>query len=69
MTHTQKIRDILEKRGQISNFHAIERRLSLRLGARIFNLRAEGWKIETRKKKNKDTVYVLISKPKRRARR
>ena len=57
------IADILETHGQIDNFYAIETKLTYRLGARIHDLRALGWQIETEEKPNKNTYYRLVMKP------
>ena len=58
------ITDILDKR-QVDNFYAIHNRISLRLGARIWDLRNAGWQIETEERADKNTVYRLTSKPKK----
>lgn len=65
MKQTQVIGNILKKRGSVTNFYAIHNRISLRLGARIFDLRAKGWKIKTVKMRDRNTKYVLLAKPKR----
>lgn len=54
-----KIVERLKKYGYISNFWAIEKKVSYRLAPRISELRRAGWKIKTERKKNKDTFYVL----------
>ena len=38
---------LLRNYGYITNFYSINRRLSIRLGAIIHELRSEGWDIET----------------------
>ncbi len=58
-----RIIEILERDGQIDNFYAIGNRISLRLGARIWELRRAGWEIETDKRPDKNTVYRVIPKP------
>jgi hypothetical protein len=58
-----RITEILECDGQIDNFYAIHNRISLRLGARIWDLRTAGWEIDTEQREDKNTVYRLISKP------
>jgi hypothetical protein len=63
MTQTQTIAKILSSEGQIDNFRCIGERISLRTGARIWELRNRGWKIETIELPNKNTVYKLIAKP------
>ena len=62
-TQTERIADILIKEGKIDNFTTIQNRLSLRLGARIWELRNRGWEIRTEEQEDKNTVYHLISKP------
>jgi hypothetical protein len=54
----------LERDGQIDNFTAIHQRISLRLGARIWDLRHAGWQIETEELSDKNTVYRVIARPK-----
>jgi hypothetical protein len=61
-----RITEILERDGQITNFDAIHQRISLRLGARVHELRSAGWEIETKELPDKNTVYVLVSKPRAR---
>jgi hypothetical protein len=46
---------ILEKEGRIDNFYCIHNRLTLRLGAKIFDLRQAGWKFRTEMKEDKNT--------------
>jgi hypothetical protein len=54
---------ILERDGQIDNFQCIHNRLTLRLGARIFDLRQRGWEFRTEMKKDTNTVYVVTMVP------
>jgi Helix-turn-helix domain len=63
-TQLDRIIEILERDGQIDNFYAIHNRISLRLGARIWDLRARGYRIETEEKSDKNTIYRLIDTPK-----
>ena len=63
LTQTEKIADILVKEGKIDNFTTIQNRLSLRLGARIWELRNRGWEIRTEEQEDKNTVYRLVAKP------
>jgi hypothetical protein len=65
-TQCDRILEILETEGQIDNFRAIGQRISLRLGARIHDLRARGYEIETKELPDKNTVYRLIPKQERR---
>lgn len=62
-TQLDQIISILERDGQIDNFYAINNRISLRLGARIWDLRHAGWKIDTDERPDKNTVYRVISQP------
>jgi hypothetical protein len=57
------IADILTERGHIDNFYAIETKLTYRLAARVADLRALGWEIETKEMPNKNTYYRLVKKP------
>jgi hypothetical protein len=50
---------ILEKEGRIDNFHCIHNRLTLRLGARIFDLKQKGWEFRTETNPDTNTVYVV----------
>ena len=59
----ERIIEILERDGQIDNFYAIHNRISLRLGARIWDLRAQGWQIETEQRDDKNTVYKVVRQP------
>jgi hypothetical protein len=63
-TQTDRIIEILERDGQIDNFFAIHNRISLRLGARIWDLRQAGWEFETEQREDKNTVYKVIRAPK-----
>jgi hypothetical protein len=38
-------------------------RISLRLGARIWDLRQQGWEFETIEQPNKNTVYRVVRAP------
>lgn len=64
MKQSQKdiVLSILKRDGQIGRNHAIDTRLSVRLGAIIFNLREQGYDIETVEEKS-DTIYRM--KPKK----
>jgi Helix-turn-helix domain len=58
----------LEEHGEVDNVAAIMGNIPdagrvLRLGARIFDLRAAGYQIETRTGSDNNTVYQLISTP------
>ena len=43
---------------EIDNFKAIQNRLYLRLGARIWDLRNEGWEIATEQLSNKHRIQA-----------
>lgn len=66
MSQTKRIKEHLEKHGQLSNIDAIFNfsPIITRLGARIYDLRSEGMTIEssTRKLPNggRETIYKLI---------
>lgn len=62
-TQLQRIIEILERDGQIDNFYAIHNRVSLRLGARIWDLRQQGWEFETDERPDKNTVYRVVKRP------
>ena len=59
----ERIIEILERDGQIDNFHAIHARISLRLGARIFDLRKIGWEFEVETRPDKNTIYKAVRSP------
>jgi hypothetical protein len=59
----ETIVEILERDGQIDNFHCIHERISLRLGARIYDLRKLGREFETDQCEDKNTVYRVIRQP------
>ena len=63
MSQTDRIAQILRREGKIDNFYAIHNRISLRLGARIWDLRQQGWVIEAKEGENKNCTYTLISEP------
>jgi hypothetical protein len=63
MTQLKTIARILSTEGKIDNFRAIGERISLRLGARVWDLKSKGWEIKTEELHNKNTVYHLVSKP------
>ena len=53
---------VLERDGQISNFYAIEHKLTLRLAARIADLKAKGYGFRTEMKdKNCSVPYFRMS--------
>jgi Helix-turn-helix domain len=62
-TQCERIIEILERDGQIDNFYAIHNRISLRLGARIFDLRKAGWQFEVEARPDKNTIYKAVRSP------
>ncbi|EAH7746955.1 hypothetical protein EPG13_06560 [Campylobacter coli] len=57
--------ELLLKNGIIDNFYCIDKRITTRLGAYIYNLRNKGYAIETvRNKETRNTFYILKSTPK-----
>jgi len=65
MKQLDKIKRILRTEGQIDNFRCFSERISLRLGARIFDLTQEGWRFEACKDPNnpKNYIYKTIKDP------
>lgn len=60
----------LEEHGELDNVTAIMGGVPnagriLRLGARVFDLRQEGWQIETRIGPDNNTIYRLVGRPNR----
>ncbi|EOH7524631.1 helix-turn-helix domain-containing protein [Campylobacter jejuni] len=56
---------LLLKNGTVDNFYCIDKRITARLGAYIYNLRIKGYEIETvRNKETRNTFYILKSAPK-----
>jgi hypothetical protein len=62
-TQLDRIIEILERDGQIDNFAAIHQRISLRLGARIYDLRQLGWEFDVHTDEHKNTHYKVLAKP------
>lgn len=62
-TQMQRIIDVLERDNQIDNFQAISNRLTLRLGARIWDLKKRGWEFETELRDDKNTIYRVLKQP------
>lgn len=64
-TQLQFVKDYLLEHGSISRNYCLQQYIS-RLGARIADLRSEGWQIEGKWKKTergKDFVYHTVSAP------
>ena len=59
-TQCEKIAEILKERGEIDNFYAIENKLTYRLGARIFDLKEDGWEFRTEKRGTNYYYYPLF---------
>ncbi|MBZ7974617.1 helix-turn-helix domain-containing protein [Campylobacter molothri] len=65
LTQEAQILNILLEKGEIDNFFCLDKRISIRLGAYIYNLRNKGYVIETHhNKKTRNTTYILKEKPK-----
>jgi hypothetical protein len=64
MTQLQRIVAILERDGRIDNFRCIHERISLRLGARIADLKVLGFEFRTERLPDKNYVYYVTAKPK-----
>ena len=62
MTQKDVIIEILLKQGFIDNYHCIDNRISIRLGAIIFELKKEGWDFRT-EMVGKNFHYYAIKKP------
>jgi len=62
-TQKDKVAKILRENGYIDNWEAVDRRLTLRLGAIVFNLREDGWTIKTDMVGQGHCIYRLISEP------
>jgi hypothetical protein len=54
-----RIIEIIERDGRSDNFRCIRDRMSLRLGARIWDLKHRGYKIRTEERPDKNTVIPL----------
>ncbi len=63
MTQLDPIIAILERDGQIDNFFCISNKLTLRLAARIADLKARGWQFETVRREDKNTIYHVTKQP------
>lgn len=57
-TQIEKIKRILRQEGKIDNFRCFTERISLRLGARIWDLEQEGWRFKTYKPESNPKNYV-----------
>jgi hypothetical protein len=64
MSQLTRIEEILERDGYIDNFYCIENRLTLRLGARIADLKELGYIFRTERLPNKNYIYHLVAVPK-----
>ncbi|ECQ5318956.1 TPA: hypothetical protein R5361_001806 [Campylobacter coli] len=65
ISQEKQVLNILLNKGKIDNFYCIDKRITTRLGAYIYNLRNKGYEIETVKnKETRNTFYILKSTPK-----
>ncbi|MEQ4368798.1 helix-turn-helix domain-containing protein [Campylobacter jejuni] len=65
ISQEKQVLNILLNKGKIDNFYCIDKRITTRLGAYIYNLRNKGYEIETvRNKETRNTFYILKSAPK-----
>ncbi|EDP6116916.1 hypothetical protein FWZ72_07825 [Campylobacter jejuni] len=65
ISQEKQVLNILLNKGKIDNFYCIDKRITTRLGAYIYNLRNKGYEIETvRNKETRNTFYILKSTPK-----
>jgi hypothetical protein len=64
MSQLTKIEAILLRDGKIDNFYCIHNRLTLRLGARIADLKERGYVFRTERLPDKNCIYHLVSVPK-----
>jgi hypothetical protein len=62
-SQTEHILLLLVRDGMVSNFYCIENKITLRLAARVKDLRNKGYWITSHKQKNKDCIYKLESLP------
>ncbi len=62
-SHVDRIIEIIERDGRIDNFYAIHNRISLRLGARIWDLRQRGYEFRTEERADKNTIYHVTARP------
>jgi hypothetical protein len=64
ISQCSRIEQILLREGKIDNFYCIHTRLTLRLAARISDLKEKGYQIRTEERDDKNTVYHLVAVPK-----
>lgn len=62
MTQLDTIKGILARDGQIDNFYCFNNKITLRLGARIWDLKDEGYEFEV-ERRDKNTVYKVTKTP------
>ena len=62
-TRLGRIVESLESQGKIDIFTAIHSRLSLRLGARIWDVKQLGWDCSVETGEHKNTFYRVIKSP------
>ena len=61
MSQAEHILLLLTSQGYVSNFECIEKKITYRLGARIFDLKKRGYQIEHEIMPNKDCRYRLVT--------
>lgn len=59
----QKVVEILKTQGSITNWYAIDHRITTRLSSIIERLRKQGWIINTEIEDNKNCTYRVIYAP------
>lgn len=66
-TQRQQVEAILKQDGKISNFYAINNRITIRLSDIIMKLRRDGWEIETTYNPHDETecIYTVKGRPTR----
>lgn len=65
LSQCEQIAEILRKEGRIDNFRAIQEKITLRLGARIFDLGKLGWKFRKyfANPERTNYVYEVVHEP------
>lgn len=58
-SQTEQVLLLLARDGHVSNFYCIEHKITLRLAARINDLKKKGYKIISHRQINKDCIYTL----------
>lgn len=63
MSQTDRIAVILLRDGQIDNFYCIHNRITLRLAARIYDLKKRGWEFTQEEDEKGNTIYRVTKEP------